>query len=65
MEETANKQGITESKFHNGNTALNFPNADWEFGKECEECNEDCECKPQDDMQFEQEMSDAETRFTF
>ena len=39
----AKKQGITKLKFHDKDTDLNSPNADWEFSEECKEDNKDYE----------------------
>ena len=49
----ANEQGITKSQFHNGDTALKFPNADREFDEDCEEEHKDWNCRPQDDIEFD------------
>ena len=56
----ATKQRITKSKFHNKDTDLGSPNANWDFSEEHEKDNEDCECKPQDDIKFDGDTSDAE-----
>ena len=51
MEEIAKKQGTTEVKCFNKDTELTSPDADWEFGEECEEDDEHYEHQPQDDVQ--------------
>ena len=44
VENMAERQGITEIKCFNKDTELTLPNVDWEFGTECEEDDDDCEC---------------------
>ena len=65
VKEMAKKQGITESKFHNEDTDLNFPNADWEFSEEHEEDDEDCECQSQDDIECDRDVSNVEMEELF
>ena len=41
VKEMAKKQGIEEIKHHNKDTDLMSPNVDWEFGKECNDYDDD------------------------
>ena len=61
VEDMANKQGITEVKFHNKKTDLYLPNSDWEFGIEYdEEDDEDYIYEGQDDLAYQRDITDQE-----